>query len=138
MSSPRFRQTEVRNGALARTDRENILLVEAKAHIGEVCSPPSQASVASRQQIEAALNETASFLNAEPRAPWAKCFYQLTNRIARLYFLRKNDLPAWLILVNFLHDSEIGGPVRQQSGRPPIKWCGMFSELIGATSSRRT
>ena len=68
MSSPRFRQTEVRNGALARTDRENILLVEAKAHIGEVCSPPSQASVASRQQIEAALNETASFLNAEPRS----------------------------------------------------------------------
>ena len=57
MSSPRFGQAEVRNGALARTDREDILLVEAKAHIGEVCSPPSQASDASRQQIEAALKE---------------------------------------------------------------------------------
>ena len=96
--------------ALARTDSGEVLLVEAKAHIGEVCSTPAKASDASRQQIEAALKKTASFLNAKPRAPWATCFYQLTNRIAHLYFLRKHRVPAWLVLVNFLNDGEMRGP----------------------------
>lgn len=96
--------------ALARSDNGDVLIVEAKAHVGELCSPATGASEISRRQIEAALRETAHFLDAEPRAPWATCLYQLTNRLAHLYFLRKHSVPAWLVLMNFVHDTEMGGP----------------------------
>jgi len=68
--------------ALAMSDKGDVLLVEAKAHIGELCSPPAYARDGSLKQIEEALNETISFLDAEPRAPWTGCFYQLANRLA--------------------------------------------------------
>jgi hypothetical protein len=96
--------------ALGRADDGSILMVEAKAHIGELCSPPTQASGPARQRIAAALQETASYLQAKPRAAWESCFYQLTNRLAHLYFLRRHGVPAWLVLVNFLQDGEMTGP----------------------------
>jgi hypothetical protein len=96
--------------ALGVTDADDILLVEAKAHIGELLSSPSQAGVESRLKIDAALDETACFLTAEPRVVWADTFYQLANRVAHLYFLRKHGLKAWLVLVNFLGDRDMKGP----------------------------
>ena len=60
--------------------------------------------------IETALAETASSLGVRPRVPWATMFYQLTNRLAHLHFLRKNGINAWLVLVNFLGDEDMRGP----------------------------
>jgi len=96
--------------ALALSDKGDVLLVEAKAHIGELCSPPAYARDGSLKQIEEALNETISFLDAEPRAPWTGCFYQLANRLAHLYFLRTRDVPAWLVLINFVNDTDMDSP----------------------------
>jgi len=71
--------------ALGRSDRGDILLVEAKAHVGELCSPGSQASPVSRKKIEASLEEVSSHLGARPRAPRARRLALLAgDRLARL------------------------------------------------------
>lgn len=97
--------------ALGRTDRDDILLVEAKAHVGELCSPATQASAVSRARIEDRLSAVATALHARPgHAPWTDHFYQLANRIAHLWWLRERGIAAWLVLVNFLGDSDMRGP----------------------------
>jgi hypothetical protein len=96
--------------ALGLTDRDDVLLVEAKAHIGELCSPGSAAGPESRLRVEGALAQAASALGAKPRAPWADVFYQLANRLAHLEFLSRHGCRAWLVLVNFVGDAEVGGP----------------------------
>jgi hypothetical protein len=96
--------------ALGLSDAGDLLLVEAKAHLDELCSSPSQAGETSRKKIEAALNETATFVGSTPRAPWLSTFYQLANRIAHLHFLRKRAERAWLVLVNFVDDRDMNGP----------------------------
>lgn len=97
--------------ALGRTDRGDVLLVEAKAHVGEICSPPSQASAASREKIALRLEETAAALGVRAgHAPWIEHFYQLGNRLAHLHFLRTAGEPAWLVLANFIGDDDMNGP----------------------------
>jgi hypothetical protein len=94
--------------ALGVTDRGDVLLVEAKAHVGEMCSPGTAAGAASRRRIEAQLAGTAEWLGARPeRAPWTGFFYQLGNRLAHLHFLREQGVPAYLVLVNFLNDPDM-------------------------------
>lgn len=102
--------------ALGKTSRGDVLLVEAKAHIAEMCSPGTSASSDSRMLIEATLAEVAQQLGASPaRAPWADHFYQLANRLAHLHFLRKHEVPSWLVLVNFLGDDEMRGPTSRDA-----------------------
>jgi hypothetical protein len=79
-----------------------------------LCSPPTQASANSRDQIQTALAETTRACNAEPRSAWTDLFYQLANRIAHLYFLRRQGIPAWLVLVNFVGDTEMDGPLSER------------------------
>ncbi len=102
--------------ALGISDSGDILLVEAKAHIAEMCSPATQASGVSRRLIDTALFETALAFGAVPRAAWADVFYQLANRLAHLHFLRSRGVPAWLVLVHFVGDSDMNGP------RTPAEW----------------
>jgi hypothetical protein len=96
--------------ALACSDRGDVLLVEAKAHLDELCSPGSKASPDSLKKIQAALWETATYLAAKNSVVWTSSFYQLTNRMAHLYFLRKHRIPAWLVLMNFIGENEMSGP----------------------------
>ena len=97
--------------ALGTTTSGKVLLVEAKAHIGEICSPASAASGESRAIIERSLAATALHMGARNlKAPWIEAFYQLANRFAHLHFLRANGVEAWLILVNFVGDEEMNGP----------------------------
>lgn len=96
--------------ALALSDKGDVLLIEAKAHIDELCSPGTAASEDSRARIEAALDRAISACGAKPKAAWADAFYQLANRLAHLHFLRANGVPAWLVLVNFIGDDEMNGP----------------------------
>ena len=102
--------------ALAQLDGGGVLLVEAKAHIGELCSPGSAAGAASLARIAARLDEVAEALGASAtRAPWTTHFYQLANRIAHLHFLRSSGVDAWLVLVNFLSDPDMGGPETEEA-----------------------
>ena len=80
--------------ALGRSDRGDLLLVEAKAHVGEMFSPATGASAGSRERIEAALSDTAAALGARPRASWSEVFYQYANRLAHLAFLRARGRQA--------------------------------------------
>lgn len=96
--------------ALAKSNAGQVLLVEAKAHIGEICSSGSGASEGSRLIIERSLSSTVKHMAAKPRAPWVETFYQLANRYAHLHFLREQGVDAWLVLVNFVDDDEMRGP----------------------------
>lgn len=97
--------------ALGVTDQGDVLLVEAKAHVGELCSPGTAASGNSLELIEKRLGQLAEKLGARPeRADWTRHFYQLANRLAHLDFLRAAGVPAYLVLVNFVGDSDMGGP----------------------------
>ena len=97
--------------ALGRTDRGDLLLVEAKAHVDEMCSSGTTAGAASRARIVARLDEVAEKLGARAsRGPWADLFYQLANRVAHLEFLRAQGRDAYLVMVNFVNDREMNGP----------------------------
>lgn len=101
--------------AFGRSDAGQVLLVEAKAHVAEVCSPGTQASGASRDLIARSLASVADSLGAKPLAPWPDAFYQLANRIAHLWFLREQGVDAWLALVDFLGDAEMRGPETEEA-----------------------
>ena len=98
--------------ALAVTDKGQILLVEAKAHIPEMVTASSQArGESARQQIQQSLNAVKIFLNSKSPADWSTGFYQYANRLAHLYWLRElNGHDAWLVNLFFLNDAEMNGP----------------------------
>ena len=106
--------------ALAVCD-DTLLLIEAKAHIGELFSTEMQAGEISAPKIEAAMAETAAYIHAKPRAPWSTLFYQLANRIAHLYFLRMHQQKANLVLINFIGDSKMRGPSSEAEWRAAYK-----------------
>ena len=96
--------------ALALSAQGDVILVEAKAHIPELRSPASQANETSLEKIRIALAEASAEFGAPPGTLWHGEFYQLANRLAHLYFLRKHGVPAWLALVNFIDDADMRGP----------------------------
>jgi hypothetical protein len=96
--------------ALGRTDRGEILIVEAKAHISELFSPPSSAGPESRAKIEVALKRTAEFLGVKSSNSWGVHYYQLCNRLAHLMFLREHKINARLVFLNFTGDDNMKGP----------------------------
>ncbi len=88
------------------------ILVEAKVHIAEAISAPTRASINSLKTIRASLNTVKSDLKVNPEIPWHLSFYQYSNRIAHLYYLRVlNKIDAHLLFVNFINDSEMNGPM---------------------------
>jgi hypothetical protein len=89
---------------------ETVVLVEAKAHIAEMLSSPCAAGTASLARIKAALDSVRLTLGARAGADWSTSFYQLANRLAHLYFLRRCGVDARLLLVGFVGDRDMGGP----------------------------
>ena len=96
--------------ALGKSSSGKLFLVEAKSHIPELISSLQAGDEESIKKIKTSLEETKDYLNSRAKVEWTQCFYQYTNRIAHLYLLRKNDLPAYLIFVYFLNDIEMNGP----------------------------
>ncbi len=98
---------------LAKTDLSQVLLVEAKAHVEEIKEKGSGASSQkSIDKINCSLKETQKFLGADLLADWSKYpHYQYANRLAHLYFLsEKNCIDAYLLMIYFLNDEDMGGP----------------------------
>jgi hypothetical protein len=95
--------------ALGKSDSGKLFLVESKSHISELSSS-IRARDNSLQRICQSLKETKDFLNSNAEVDWSRGFYQYVNRLAHLYLLRQNDLPAYLVFVYFLNDSEMAGP----------------------------
>jgi hypothetical protein len=93
-------------GWLAVGSRMELLLVEAKAHVGEIntrCKAESPGH--SRDMIRQAFRDAIQGFepNAEPDK-WLQPYYQYCNRLAALHFLREKGVPAWLIFIYFTGD----------------------------------
>ena len=109
-----------------------ILLVEAKAHVSEIISPGTGAGERSLARIRSAFAEVAEALGVTSSCDWTGTFYQYTNRLAHLYFLREvNRLPAWLVSVLFVGDTEMKGPATS------AEWHSALEVVHGALGIRR-
>jgi hypothetical protein len=107
--------------ALGRTDTDEVILVEAKAHIDEMFSSGSQASEESLIQIIDALDGTTSAFGAKPSVNWAGPLYQMANRLAHLHFLAKHGVSARLVFVCFVGDTEMEGPENADEWRGALR-----------------
>ena len=99
-----------------------IFIVEAKAHIPEMVSSGTGAGPKSIQLIQKSLAETKKYLRSKSPNDWSSTFYQYTNRLAHLYFLRIiNKLPAYLVFINFVNDKEMAGPETAEEWKGAIE-----------------
>jgi len=90
-------------GWLAGSGPPELLLIEAKAHTGELrTSTGSQG--ASRDLITASFDRVKQTLGAPPTADWLSGYYQAANRLAVLWFLLQEGLPAHLVNIYFVGD----------------------------------
>jgi len=98
-----------------------IFLVEAKSHIGELISTLRAEDENSLRKIRESLEKT-KFLNSKTEIDWSSSFYQYTNRLAHLYLLRElNHVPAYLVFVYFINDTEMKGPKTEDEWKGAIK-----------------
>ena len=108
------------------------VLVEAKANIPEIVSPPSGAADRSLEQIRTSLRESAEFLGASSSCDWSGTFYQYANRLAHLYLLHEvNGIDSWLVFIYFIGDDDVGGPGSEAEFRAAL------TVLHGALGLRR-
>ena len=86
-----------------------LLLVEAKANVREIESSCG-AGEKSRRVIQAAFGRVQAGLGVPTSADWLTGYYQLANRIAVLWFLVQQGIPANLMMIYFTGD--MPGPGR--------------------------
>jgi hypothetical protein len=115
--------------ALARTEDDRVLLVEAKANIPEIISGGTKATEPSLSLIQSSLQETMEYLHVSGKLDWSETFYQYANRLAHLYYLRvKNEIPAYLINVYFIGDRSVDGPQTVEEWKGAIQ---VMKALLG-------
>ncbi len=109
--------------ALGKTNSGDLLLVEAKAHIPEVVTPGTGATADnSIIKINSSLDKTKQFIAPSSDVDWSKHFYQYTNRLAHLFWLRElNHLSAYMIFVSFYSDEDMKGPKTRDEWEGAIK-----------------
>ena len=83
------------------------LLVEAKAHTGEISKTGTGATKQSSiAMIRRAFESTRTALNAAATVDdWLNGYYQYANRLATLYYLNHGGVPARLFFVYFCGDT---------------------------------
>jgi hypothetical protein len=96
-------------GWLETVRGREVLLVEAKAHLEELLSDCGASVESSRRKIDGALAEVKEHLGVPGDADWLNGYYQFANRLATLYFLNTNGLPARLVLLYFTGDEREDG-----------------------------
>jgi len=106
--------------ALGKSSFGKLFLVEAKSHIPELISAMQAEDEESKAKIQKGLEDTKDFLNIRAETKWSRPFYQYTNRIAHLYLLRQNELPAHLVFIYFLNDLEMKGPTIEKEWKGAI------------------
>ena len=109
--------------ALAVTDRGQVLLVEAKAHIPEMVTAPSQARGESALlKIQESLALVKNFVNSKAPVDWSTSFYQYANRLAHLHWMREvNGHDAYLVNLYFINDREMNGPSTEAEWQAAIR-----------------
>jgi hypothetical protein len=89
------------------SDEEAFILVEAKANIAELITTCGAKDETSLEKISKSLAETQRWLKCRrPLIDWKIGFYQYANRLAHLYFLRRESRKeAFLLFLYFVNDS---------------------------------
>jgi hypothetical protein len=123
-------------GKIHFDDHDEWLLVEAKAHLGEINSHCGATSPVSKEKIRVALAKASqAFGNqTKPVDNWLKNYYQYANRLAVLHFLMNESVPpvpARLLFIYFCGEERrnIECPQNEQEWSPAIsamdEWLGV-------------
>jgi hypothetical protein len=96
--------------ALGKSKQGHVFLVEAKSHTDEIKSTKTRAKDKSLERITKSLEKVKDSMGITDTVDWSENYYQYTNRLAHLYLLRENNIPAFLVLVYFINDVEMNGP----------------------------
>ena len=91
-------------GRLCAEPGPDLLLLEAKSHVDEMDSDCRAKNPGGLLKIQRSFEEVKRSLGASPDADWTRGYYQAANRIATLYFLQREHVPARLLFVYFLGD----------------------------------
>lgn len=81
-----------------------LLLIEAKGHINEMKTSCGAKDPGSRRKIRQAFEIVKRDLRVSEEKDWMRKYYQFTNRVAALYFLHKQGIPAQLLFLYFVGD----------------------------------
>lgn len=109
-------------GRLRTEGGTEFLLVEAKAHLAEARSDCGAKTEGGLATIERALQQTKEAFGAPSDVDWLHGYYQYCNRLATLYFLTSNGIPARLLFVYFVGDRPPDG----RSGASAEDWTEAF------------
>jgi len=119
---------------VGQTSAGKILLVEAKAHLGELKSP-THAKNDGKEKIKAAFAAVKQSIGVVPTANWMGDYYQFANRIAALWFLKEHGTDAALINIYFLNDL---GNTRRKCPKDTDSWRAIIAdeyEHLGITNN---
>jgi len=106
---------------LARTQRGDLLLVEAKANLAELASGGTKASDPSAKLIRKSLDAAKPAFGVRPEVDWTSTYYQYANRLAHLYLLRElNSLSAYVVFLYFVNARDVSGPSSKSEWKPAI------------------
>lgn len=97
------------------------LLVEAKAHIGEVKSS-SQAAGDSKERIGELFSQLKSKYSISTQNDWTMTHYQKANRLLFLDFLISRGIPAKLLYIYFLNGYSSANAKEEKSVTNPETW----------------
>jgi hypothetical protein len=85
------------------------LLVEAKAHLGEIESHCGAKESGGLPKIRMAFDKLKGTLGVAEDRDWLNGYYQFANRLAVLDFLGQNGIPARLLFIYFVGDKRKDG-----------------------------
>lgn len=85
-------------------ERTSWILLEAKAHTGELESSCTATAPDSISRITDVLDESKRELGVPNAADWTRGYYQYCNRLALLHFLRTRGVDAHVVFVYFVGD----------------------------------
>lgn len=85
---------------------KTVYLVEAKAHTEEIESDCEATSKTSISKIDSCFEKTRKSFNISSTNDWKKKYYQMANRIAFLYLLKKHNIEARLVNIYFVDGYE--------------------------------
>jgi hypothetical protein len=102
-----------------------LLLVEAKAHIGEIKTDCQAKDPGSIKKIEESFVKVKKELGVPAEVDWMKGYYQVTNRIAAQHFLHEqNKIPSHLLFIYFIGDLRSArrtSPQSEQEWQPALQ-----------------
>ncbi len=91
-------------GVFQKGSSKEFLLVEAKAHLGEIRSQCGAKEIGGKLLIVKALDEAKHAFGVSQEKDWLRPYYQYCNRLAILHFLIKHGIGARLLFIYFLGD----------------------------------